>query len=250
VASCREAGSSKESGYTRVPARDELDLDPAAAYLHFTSNNTIKGTQFHQFPDSGQVPLVGDMSSDILWRPFDANAFSMIYAGAQKNIGPSGVTVVLIRRSWVEKAVVDQVPTMLRYATHLEKDSLYNTPPSFSIYMVRNVLRWVKAQGGLAGMEARNRAKGDLLYGLFDEMPDFYRCPVAKDSRSYMNVVFRLPSEELEAKFVAEAVSNGMFGLKGHRSVGGCRASIYNAMSPEGVQALADFMKEFARVNG
>ena len=250
VGTCREAGSSEASGFTTVPAQEDLDLDPNAAYLHVTSNNTIKGTQFHQFPDSGQIPLVGDMSSDILWRPFDANAFSMIYAGAQKNIGPSGVTVVLIRRSWVEKAVVDQVPTMLRYATHLDKDSLYNTPPSFSIYMVRNVLRWVKAQGGLAGMEARNRAKGDLLYGLFDEMSDFYRCPVAKDSRSYMNVVFRLPSEELEAKFVAAAVSNGMFGLKGHRSVGGCRASIYNAMSPEGVQALADFMKEFARVNG
>ena len=250
VGSCREAGSSEPSGFTRVPTQDELDLDPNAAYLHVTSNNTIKGTQFHQFPDSGQVPLVGDMSSDILWRPIDANAFSMIYAGAQKNIGPSGVAVVLVRRSWVEKAVVDHVPTMLRYQTHLSKESLYNTPPTFSIYMVRNVLRWVKSHGGLAGVEARNRAKGDLLYWLFDAMPDFYTCPVEKSSRSYMNVVFRLPSEELEARFVAEAAANHMVGLKGHRSVGGCRASIYNAMPPEGVQVLVDFMKEFARVNG
>ncbi len=250
VGTCREAGSSESSGFTRVPTQDELDLDPNAAYFHVTSNNTIKGTQFHQFPDSGQVPMVGDMSSDILWRPIDANAFSMIYAGAQKNIGPAGVTVVLIRRSWVEKAVVDHVPTMLRYQTHLSKESLYNTPPSFSVYMVRNVLRWVKAQGGLAGMEARNRAKGDLLYNLFEAMPDYFRSPVEKASRSYMNVVWRLPSEELEAKFVVDAAANGMFGLKGHRSVGGCRASIYNAMAPEGVQALVDFMKEFARVNG
>lgn len=250
VGVCREAGSSESSGFTRVPTQDELDLDPKAAYLHLTSNNTIKGTQFHRFPDSGQAPLVGDMSSDILWRQFDANAFSMIYAGAQKNIGPSGVAVVLVRRSWVEKAAVDHVPTMLRYATHLSKESLYNTPPTFSIYMVRNVLRWVKAQGGLAGMERRNRAKGDLLYHLFDEMPDFYRCPVEEASRSYMNVVFRLPSEELEARFVVEAAANDMVGLKGHRSVGGCRASIYNAMSPEGVQVLVDFMKEFARKNG
>lgn len=250
VGKCREAGSSESSGFKSVPTQNELDLDPNASYLHVTSNNTIKGTQFHQFPNPGAVPMVGDMSSDILWRPFDANAFSMIYAGAQKNIGPSGVTVVLVRKSWVEKAVVDHVPTMLRYQTHLSKESLYNTPPSFSIYMVRNVLRWVKANGGLVAMEARNRAKGDLLYNLFDEMSDYYKCPVEKASRSYMNVVFRLPSEELEARFVAEAVANGMFGLKGHRSVGGCRASIYNAMPPEGVQALVDFMKEFARVNG
>ncbi len=250
VGKCREAGSSEASGFTRIPSEDELDLDPTAAYLHLTSNNTIKGTQFHSFPDPRGVPMVGDMSSDLLWRPFDANAFSMIYAGAQKNVGPSGVTIVIIRRSWVEKAKVDQLPTMLRYATHLDKDSLYNTPPSFSIYMVRNVLRWVKAQGGLAALETRNRAKGDLLYSLFDELSDFYRCPVEPGSRSYMNVVFRLPSEDLEKRFVAEAAAAGMVGLKGHRSVGGCRASIYNAMAPEGVEALVDFMREFARVNG
>ncbi len=250
VATGREAGSSEADGFTRIPAQSELDLDPNAAYLHITSNNTIKGTQFHQFPDAGSVPLVADMSSDLLWRPFDANSFSLIYAGAQKNVGPSGVTVVIVRKSWVEQAKVDDVPTMMRYATALSKQSLYNTPPSFSIYMVRNVLQWVKDQGGLEGMEKRNRAKGDMLYGLFDELSDFYRCPVAPDSRSYMNVVFRLPSEELEKKFVAEGKVQHMVGLKGHRSVGGCRASIYNAMEPEGVAYLVDFMRKFARENG
>jgi len=250
IASCRVAGSSKESGYTRVPREDELTIDSSAAYLHLTSNNTIKGTQFHQFPDPGDIPLVGDMSSDFLWKPFDANRFSLIYAGAQKNIGPSGVTIVIVRKSWVEKAAVDHLPTMLKYGTHLDKDSLYNTPPSFSIYMVRNVLAWVKEQGGLEGMEKRNRAKAQLLYGLFDELSDFYRCPVEEESRSYMNVVFRLPSEELEAAFVARATEEGFIGLKGHRSVGGCRASIYNAMEIAGVEALVEFMREFARTQG
>jgi phosphoserine aminotransferase len=190
------------------------------------------------------------MSSDILWRPFDANRFGLIYAGAQKNIGPSGVCLVIVKKSWVEAAQVDHVPTMLRYATHVAKQSLYNTPPSFSIYMVRNVLRWVKANGGLAGMEARNRAKANVLYGVFDELPDFYRCPVDPASRSVMNVVFRLPSEDLEKQFVDEAKAERMVGLKGHRSVGGCRASIYNAMAPEGVDVLAQFMREFAEKNG
>lgn len=250
VASCREAGSSKPNGYTRVPTQAELKLDPNAAYLHLTSNNTIKGTQFHSFPDSGDLPLVGDMSSDFLWRPFDANRFSLIYAGAQKNIGPSGVTIVIVRKSWVEQAQIDHVPTMLRYLTHLEKDSLYNTPPSFSIYMVRNVLAWVKEQGGLKGMQERNLRKAAMLYGLFDELSDFYRCPVEQESRSTMNVVFRLPTEELEAKFVQQAATEGFVGLKGHRSVGGCRASIYNAMEPAGVEALTQLMREFARVNG
>jgi phosphoserine aminotransferase len=250
VAAGRVAGSSEAEGFTRIPTQADLDLDENAAYLHLTSNNTIKGTQFYDFPDSGSVPLVADMSSDLLWRPFDANRFSLIYAGAQKNVGPSGVTVVIVRKSWVERAQVDHLPTMMRYATHLGKESLYNTPPCFSIYMVRNVLLWVKENGGLEGMERRNRTKGDLLYGLFDELSDFYRCPVDPDSRSYMNVVFRLPSEELEARFVAEAKEHRMVGLKGHRSVGGCRASIYNAMEPDGVRVLVDFMRDFARRNG
>jgi phosphoserine aminotransferase len=249
VASARVAGSSEDDGFTRIPEQQELDLDPKAAYVHLTSNNTIKGTQFHRFPEVGDVPLVADMSSDLLWRPFDANRFGLIYAGAQKNLGPSGVTVVIIRRSWIDRANQGLV-TMLSYATHSAKDSLYNTPPSFAIYMVRNVLRWVKDQGGLAAMEVRNRAKADRLYGVISAHPDFYTCPVEPASRSVMNVVWRLPSEDLEARFVAEAKDQGMVGLKGHRSVGGCRASIYNAMAPEGVEALAQFMEQFAEVNG
>lgn len=248
VASGREAGTAAPA-FTGIPSQSEFDLDPTAAYVHLTSNNTIKGTQFHSFPDVGEVPLVADMSSDFLWRPFDANRFHLIYAGAQKNVGPSGVTVVVLRKSWLERANT-KLPTMLKYATHAAKESLYNTPPSFSIYIVRNVLDWVKAEGGLAAMEKRNRAKGDLLYSAIDGHPDFYRCPVEKAHRSYMNVVFRLPSEELEAKFVAEAKAAGMVGLKGHRSVGGCRASIYNAMELAGVQTLVDFMDRFASANG
>ncbi|NOZ94561.1 MAG: 3-phosphoserine/phosphohydroxythreonine transaminase [Acidobacteria bacterium] len=249
VAKARAAWSGEEGSYTRIPAATELDLDPGAAYVHLTSNNTIRGTQWFDFPDTGDVPLVADMSSDFLWRPFDANRFSLIYAGAQKNVGPAGVTVVVIRTSWLESANGD-LPTLLKYATHAAKDSLYNTPPAFAIYMVRNVLAWIEANGGLAAMERRNRGKADRLYGVIDAHPDFYRCPVDKGSRSLMNVVFRLPSEELEAKLVAEAKDAGMVGLKGHRSVGGCRASIYNAMEPEGVEALASFMEEFARTNG
>ena len=248
LASGREAASGEAGGFTRIPEGSEYDFDPNACYVHLTSNNTIKGTQFHSFPDTGSVPLVADMSSDFLWRPFDANRFSLIYAGAQKNIGPSGVTAVVIKKSWIEQAN-GGLPTMLSYATYSDKESLYNTPPSFSIYMVRNVLQWVKDEGGLVAMEARNRAKGDRLYGVMAAFPDFYRCPVDPQSRSYMNVVFRLPSEDLEAKFVAEGKAAGMVGLKGHRSVGGCRASIYNAMPPEGVEFLAQFMEEFARRN-
>ncbi len=249
VARGRVAGSSEPSGFTRIPDAGELDLDPRAAYVHLTSNNTIKGTQYFEFPDTGGVPLVADMSSDIMWRPFDANRFSLIYAGAQKNIGPSGVTMVILSKSWAERAN-DGLPTMLRYATHLGKESLYNTPPTFAVYMVRNILEWLKDEGGLAAMERRNRAKADRLYGVIDTLSGFYRCPVEAGSRSVMNVVFRLPSEELEASFVAEAKAAGMVGLKGHRSVGGCRASIYNAMPQEGVEALAQFMEEFARTNG
>ena len=249
IADARVAATSEPDGFKRIPKRSEYHLDPSAAYVHITSNNTIKGTQYHEFPDVGETPLVADMSSDILWRPSDANRFSLIYAGAPKNIGPSGVPSGIIRKSWLEKANTN-LPTMFAYKTHAAKDSLFNTPPTFAIYMVRNVLEWVKEQGGLAGMEARNRSKGDLLYGVMTEYPDFYKCPVEPESRSYMNVVWRLPSEELEAKFVAEALEAKMCGLKGHRSVGGCRASIYNAMPVEGVEYLAEFMRKFARANG
>jgi phosphoserine aminotransferase len=249
VASARIAGSSEDDKFMRIPRHDELDLDPNAAYVHLTSNNTIAGTQWTDFPVTKGVPLVADMSSDLLWRPFDANRFHLVYAGAQKNLGPSGVTVIIIDKKWLQKAN-EGLPTLLQYATHVAKESLYNTPPTFPIYMVRNVVRWVKDNGGLEGMEKRNRAKADRLYGVIQAYPDFYRCPVEESSRSVMNVVFRLPSEELEARFVAEARDAGMFGLKGHRSVGGCRASIYNAMEPEGVETLARFMEEYAEKNG
>ena len=249
IAKGRVAASSEADGFTSIPKQSEYDLDPQAAYVHITSNNTIKGTQFHSFPDTGSVPLVADMSSDILWRPFDANRFSLIYAGAQKNIGPSGVTIVILKKSWLERAN-QNLPSMLSYSTYSAKDSLYNTPPTFAIYMVRNVLEWVRDQGGLVAVEKTNRAKGDRLYGVMSAYPNFYRCPVAEDSRSYMNVVFRLPTEDLEATFVAEGKAAGMVGLKGHRSVGGCRASIYNAMPLEGVEYLASFMEEFAQKNG
>lgn len=235
--------------YTRVPKASEIQWDPKAAYAHVTSNNTIYGTQFFDFPDSGNVPLIADMSSDFLWRKIDVNKFAMIYAGAQKNIGPSGVVVVIIRKDLIARGRKD-IPKILRYSTHAENNSLYNTPPTFAIYLARNVLAWVKEQGGAEGMEKRNRKKAELLYGAIDQAGDFYRCPVERESRSVMNIVFRLPTEALEDKFVSEAKKQRMLGLKGHRSVGGIRVSAYNAVSVEDIQALVSFMGEFARANG
>jgi phosphoserine aminotransferase len=235
--------------YSRIPAQRDLDLDTKAAYVHITSNNTLFGTQWFDFPETGDVPLVADMSSDFMWRPFDTGRFALIYAGAQKNIGPSGLVVVIARKDLIEGGRQD-IPKIFRYKTHAAERSLYNTPPTFSVYLVRNVLRWAKGQGGLAAVEKTNRAKGDALYGAIDAYPDFYRAPVEKSSRSLMNVVFRLPSEALEERFIGEAKKDGMVGLKGHRSVGGIRASIYNAVSLEAVKSLASFMHTFARANG
>jgi phosphoserine aminotransferase len=245
-------GEGKGKSYTRVPARAEVNVDPGAAYLHITSNETIHGVQFHvdasrPFPDTGAVPLVADMSSDFLWRPFDVTKFGLVYAGAQKNLGPSGVVVAVVSKALLEKGRKD-IPKIFQLRTHAENKSLYNTPPTFGIYMVRNVLAWLKSQGGPAKIEEVNRKKADRLYGVIDGNSEFFRSPVEKESRSVMNVVFRLPSEELESKFIDEAKNNGMVGLKGHRSVGGIRASIYNAASYEWVDALAGFMEEFARV--
>lgn len=242
------ATTAVEKKYTRVPKASELDLDPSAAYVHMTSNNTIFGTQFMEFPDTKDVPLVADMSSDILWRKIDVKRFGLIYAGAQKNIGPSGVTLVIIRKDLSEGARTD-IPAVFRYETHAAANSLYNTAPTFGIYLMRNVLDHIKGQGGLDAMEKHNRKKGEVLYGAIDELSSFYKSPVEKESRSLMNVVFRLPSEELEAKFVADAAAKGMVGLKGHRSVGGIRASTYNAVSLESVQRLVGFMREFAQQN-
>ncbi len=235
--------------FTRVPKASELNLDPEARYVHLTSNNTIFGTQFMEFPDVGGKKLIADMSSDFLWRPFDVSKFGMVYAGAQKNLGPSGVVVAIADKGLMADARRD-IPKILRYQTHAEANSLYNTPPTFAIYLVRNVLQWVKAQGGLPGMEKRNRTKAESLYGAIDKLEDFYRCPVERESRSVMNVVFRLPTEALEEQFVKEAKAEKMVGLKGYRTVGGIRASTYNAVSPEDVQTLVSFMEAFAKKHG
>ena len=228
----------------RIPEQSELAIDAGAAYVHITSNETIGGCQWRTFPDTGKAPLVADMSSDMLWRPIDVSRFALIYAGAQKNIGPSGVTLVIARKDLVEGGRKD-IPKILRYETHAAENSLYNTPSTFAIYLVRNVLEIVKKTGGLEAMEKRNLEKAKLLYDAIDRRPDFYRCPVERESRSTMNVVFNLPTPDLEAEFVSAAQKQGMVGLKGHRSVGGIRASIYNAVEPEWVRALARFMDEF-----
>jgi phosphoserine aminotransferase len=246
IGQTRIAWTGESTKYTRIPEPSEIKLDPNAAYVHLTSNNTLYGSQWFDFPDTGNVPLVGDMSSDFLWRKFDVSRFGLIYAGAQKNAGPSGIVIVIVRKDLVESGRKD-IPKIFRYKTHAETRSLYNTPPTFSVYLVRNVLSWLKDQGGLAVMEKRNREKGKVLYGAIDAAPDFYRCPVEKKARSLMNVVFRLPSEALEEQFVAEAKKAKMIGLKGHRSVGGIRASTYNAVSLEAVEALTAFMADFAK---
>jgi phosphoserine aminotransferase len=236
----------KDKKFGRIPKQSELDLDANAAYVHITSNNTIFGTQFHEFPNTGNVPLVADMSSDIMWRPIDVSKFGLIYAGAQKNLGPSGLVVVIVRKDLVAAGRQD-IPVIFQYRTHAENNSLYNTPPTFSVYVLRNVLDEVKKNGGLAAMEKVNREKAKLLYDAIDERSDLYASPVEKDARSTMNVVFTLKTPELEAEFLAEAQKRGMIGLKGHRSVGGMRASIYNAVPMEAVRSLAELMRSFKK---
>ena len=242
------AASTKDENFRRVPRQDELKINPNAAYLHVCYNNTIYGTEFHYVPETGDVPLFADMSSDMLSRPVDFKRFALIYAGVQKNLGAAGVVVVVVKKSFVEKSL-ETLPTMLRYDTFYKKNSLYNTPPAFSIYMVGKVAAWIKACGGLDEMARRNSVKAKLLYDAIDSSDGFYRGHADKDSRSFMNVTFRLPTEELEQKFVAEALQKNLSGVKGHRSVGGMRASIYNAMPLAGVEALADFMDTFRKSN-
>jgi len=243
----RVIASSEDKEFSYIPKDFQVDED--AAYLHFTSNNTIKGTQWAEFPKAGDVPLVCDMSSDIMSRPFDVRPFGLAYAGAQKNIGPSGTALVILRKDMLER-VPDGLPTMLKYATYSEKNSMFNTPSCFVIYTINLVLKWLdETIGGLQKMEQINKKKAGHLYDFIDKS-NFYRGTAAKDSRSLMNVTFRLPSEELEVKFVAEALKEGLGGLKGHRSVGGCRASIYNATGIEGIKALLEFMAEFQKKEG
>jgi phosphoserine aminotransferase len=245
----RVAGSTQAEGFHRVVAPAEAELDSAAAYVHWTSNETIHGVQYLELPRFGGAPQVCDMSSDFLWRTIDVAPFSMIYAGAQKNIGPSGVTIVIVRRDFLDRGRRD-LPGILQYRAHVEANSLLNTPPTFGIYLVRNVALWLKQLGGLAVMERRNRAKAALLYAAIDASGGFYRCPVQERSRSVMNVVFRLPNEALEKKLVDEATRRSMIGLKGHRSVGGIRVSLYNAVELDWVSTLVDFMKDFAQRAG
>jgi phosphoserine aminotransferase len=242
------AATTEAENFARLPRPDEIAWSSAPRYVHLTSNNTIYGTQWRSFPATpAGVPVVCDMSSDILSRRFDASRFSMIYAGAQKNLGPAGVTVVIARKDWIAECP-DGLPAMLSYKTHAAENSLFNTPPVFAILALKLVLEWVRDQGGLDAVERRNARKAELLYGLIDAAPDFYRGTVVdKASRSWMNVPFRLPTEELEARFLKEAAAASFVGLKGHRSVGGIRVSMYNALDPAGIEALCAFMEEFRR---
>ncbi|PID40547.1 MAG: 3-phosphoserine/phosphohydroxythreonine aminotransferase [Proteobacteria bacterium] len=239
--------SSEDRNFAYIPKNINFNSD--AVFAHITSNNTIKGTQWTRFPDTGSIPIVSDMSSDIFSRPLDVDKFGLIYAGAQKNMGPAGVCMVIIREDMLSRCSED-IPTMLRYSTYAAKNSMFNTPPCFAIYTVQLVLKWLEETiGGLDKMLALNQKKAGLLYDYMDQT-DFYRATADPDSRSLMNVTFRLPSEDLEAAFVAATLKEGLGGLKGHRSVGGCRASIYNPTPLSAVEALVDFMKMFERENG
>src|SRR6185295_15421667 len=242
------AATMADGGFTRVPANDELKLDPKATYVHLTTNETIEGVEWKKEPDVGEVPLVADASSDILSHSIPVDKYGLIYAGAQKNMGPSGVTLVIIRDDLL-KRIPDGLHTMLDYRTHVENKSLYNTPNTWGIYIISLVCKWLLEKGGLTAMHRENEKKAALLYDAIDATA-FYRGHADADSRSIMNVTFRLPSEELEKKFAAEATAQGLDGLKGHRSVGGIRASIYNAFPLAGVAALVEFMKEFESKNG
>jgi phosphoserine aminotransferase len=247
----RIAGSTKEQKFSRLPKTSEITIHPDSTFVHLTSNNTVEGTQWQNFPETGGIPYVADMSSDIMWRPFDVTPFGLIYAGAQKNLGPSGVTVVIIREDMLEQCQAQDLPSYLRFKIHAEKNSLYNTPPTFGIYILRNVLAYNKSIGGLKAIEANNRQKGALLYGYIDKHADFYKPFVTeKADRSLMNVNFFLPTEELTASFVSEAKKNNMVGLKGYRDIGGIRASTYNAVTVDNVKTLVEFMESFVKKNG
>jgi len=242
------AATMADGGFTRVPSDEEITLTPHAAYVHITSNETIEGVEWKHEPNVGNVPLVADASSDILSRVIDVNKYGLIYAGAQKNMGPSGLIVVILRDDLLQR-IPEGLATMLDYRTHVENKSLYNTPNTWGIYIFRLVCNWLKDKGGVAAMQRENEEKAQLLYGAIDAS-DFYRGHADADCRSLMNVTFRLPDQELEKKFVAEATAQGLDGLKGHRSVGGIRASIYNAFPRAGVEALVSFMKDFERRHG
>jgi phosphoserine aminotransferase len=242
------AATTKGDSYTRIPRADELKLTGNAAYVHITTNNTIEGTEWKADPETGRVPLVADTSSDMLSGPIDVNRFGLIYAGAQKNLGPSGVTLVIIREDLLARST-DALPIMLNYKVHAENNSLYNTPNTFGIYILGLTMKWLKSLGGLAAIGRINQRKAGKIYAEIDRS-GFYRGTAQKDSRSLMNVTFRLESEDLEKQFIKESTAAGLDGLKGHRAVGGMRASIYNAFPEEGVDALVEFMRDFERKRG
>ncbi|MFJ5622494.1 3-phosphoserine/phosphohydroxythreonine transaminase [Peribacillus loiseleuriae] len=246
IGTTRVVASTKDSNYTFIPKLSDIDYNQDAAYLHITSNNTIYGTQWSEFPDTNNVPLVVDMSSDIFSKKIDVSKFGLIYAGAQKNLGPSGITVVIIRKDLISDSL-DKIPTMLNYHTHQASNSLYNTPPTLAIYLLSLVLDWAKDLGGITKIEENNAKKAELLYHAIDSSDGFYQGHAKPDSRSYMNVTFTLPNKEIEQEFLQKAKDAGFIGLNGHRSVGGCRASIYNAVPLEHCQELADFMEHFKK---
>ena len=245
------AASSESDKFSRLPRRDEMRLSSEASYVHICTNNTIEGTQWPAPPDTGGAPLVADMSSDIASRPLDVSKYGLIFAGAQKNLGPSGATVVIVRKDLAERADKN-LPTLLQYRTHIKEHSLYHTPPTFAVYIVGLVLDWIECEGGLAGMARRNDAKAGLLYQSIESSGGFYSCPVEPASRSKMNVVFRVAggNESIEKKFASQAADAGLVGTPGHRSVGGMRVSLYNAVTQQAVEALTSFMREFQRTHG
>jgi phosphoserine aminotransferase len=245
------AASTESEKFTRVPRQDEIKLSPDPSYVHMCTNNTIEGTQWHTIPETNGAPLVADMSSDIASQPIDVKKFGLIFAGAQKNLGPSGATVVIVRKDLAERADKN-LPTLLQYRTHIKERSLYHTPPTFAIYIIGLVMEWIESEGGITAIQKRNKAKAKLLYDTIDSSGGYYVCPVEKSSRSRMNVVFRVAAgdEAKEKKFSKEAEAAGIVGTPGHRSVGGMRVSLYNAVTPEAVQALTTFMREFHRTNG
>ena len=248
LAQVRIAASGKDGNYTAIPARATWQLDPGAAYVHYTPNETIHGVEFQDIPEVGAPPLIADMSSDILSRPIDVSRFGAIYAGAQKNIGASGLVVMIVREDLLTRCPKD-MPKIFNYAEHAANDSMLNTPNTFGWYLASLIFKWLLAEGGMQAIGARNRAKQELLYGYIDGS-GYYKNPVDKSARSWMNVPFTLPCAELDAAFLKEAEAAGLMALKGHRAIGGMRASLYNAVSLEAVQALVDFMRDFARRNG
>jgi phosphoserine aminotransferase len=256
----RVAATTEPAKFTRVPRKDEISFSPDASYIHLCTNNTIEGTQYHALPDAGAVPIVADMSSDIASRPLDVRKFGLIFAGAQKNLGPSGATVIIVRKDLAERADKN-LPTIFQYRTHIKEKSLYHTPPTFAVYIVSLMMDWIESRGGLTAIQKRNETKAKLLYDTIDASGGFYHCPVEKDSRSLMNVVFRVagasgqsaathPDEAAEKEFGKQAAAAGLVGTPGHRSVGGMRVSLYNAVEPEAVEALTSFMREFQRKRG